>query len=68
MGRSRHRGRGGARGRKPNADELISLVKPGKGAAHAPKQIQLVKELPMSSAGKKVFKGGFWASRERVMG
>jgi len=38
-------------GTRPNADELINLVKAKKGSAHAPKQIQFVKELPMTAVG-----------------
>jgi fatty-acyl-CoA synthase len=58
-------------GAKPNADELIDLVKAKKGSAHAPKHIQFVKELPMTGVGKvdkKVLKAGFWAGRERMVG
>jgi fatty-acyl-CoA synthase len=58
-------------GAEPNADELINLVKARKGSAHAPKQIQFVKELPMTGVGKvdkKVLKAKFWAGRERMVG
>jgi fatty-acyl-CoA synthase len=58
-------------GARPNADELINLVKTRKGSAHAPKQIQFVKELPMTGVGKvdkKVLKARFWAGRERMVG
>ena len=58
-------------GRKPNADELINLVKMRKGSAHAPKQIQFVDALPMTGVGKvdkKVLKARFWAGRERMVG
>jgi fatty-acyl-CoA synthase len=58
-------------GAKPNADELIAMVKARKGSAHAPKQIQFVKELPMTGVGKvdkKVLKAKFWAGRERMVG
>ena len=58
-------------GSKPNADELIALVKAKKGAAHAPKQIQFVKELPMTGVGKvdkKVLKASFWTGRDRMVG
>jgi fatty-acyl-CoA synthase len=58
-------------GTRPNAEELIALVKAKKGAAHAPKQIQFVKELPMTGVGKvdkKVLKASFWAGRERMVG
>jgi fatty-acyl-CoA synthase len=55
----------------PDADELIDLVKAHKGAAHAPKQVQFVKALPMTGVGKvdkKVLRAGFWAGRERMVG
>jgi fatty-acyl-CoA synthase len=58
-------------GARPNADELINLVKAKKGSAHAPKQIQFVKELPMTGVGKidkKVLKAGFWTGRDRMVG
>ncbi|MBN8991200.1 MAG: AMP-binding protein [Rhizobiales bacterium] len=58
-------------GTKPDADELINLVKSKKGSAHAPKQIQFVKELPMTGVGKvdkKVLKAGFWTGRDRMVG
>ncbi|WP_454616552.1 AMP-binding protein [Bradyrhizobium cenepequi] len=58
-------------GARPDADELINLVKAKKGSAHAPKQIRFVKELPMTGVGKvdkKVLKASFWASRERMVG
>ena len=60
-----------AKARTPNADELINLVKSRKGSAHAPKQIQFVKELPMTGVGKvdkKVLKARFWAGRDRMVG
>ena len=58
-------------GTKPNADELIALVRARKGSAHAPKQVKFVSELPMTGVGKvdkKVLKAGFWAGRERMVG
>src|SRR3954447_25868883 len=58
-------------GARPNEDELIALVKARKGSAHAPKQIQFVKELPMTGVGKvdkKVLKARFWAGRDRMVG
>jgi fatty-acyl-CoA synthase len=57
-------------GARPDAEELISLVKAKKGL-HAPKHIQFVKELPMTGVGKvdkKVLKASFWAGRERLVG
>jgi fatty-acyl-CoA synthase len=58
-------------GARPNADELINLVKAKKGSAHAPKHIKFVTELPMTGVGKvdkKVLKASFWAGRERMVG
>jgi fatty-acyl-CoA synthase len=58
-------------GTRPNAEELINLVKARKGSAHAPKQIQFVKELPMTGVGKvdkKVLRAKFWQGRERMVG
>jgi fatty-acyl-CoA synthase len=58
-------------GAKPNPDELIDLVKTRKGSAHAPKQVQFVKELPMTGVGKvdkKVLRASFWAGRGRMVG
>jgi fatty-acyl-CoA synthase len=58
-------------GAKPNADELINLVKVKKGSAHAPKDIKFVDKLPMTGVGKvdkKVLKAGFWAGRDRMVG
>jgi fatty-acyl-CoA synthase len=58
-------------GARPNAEELINLVKARKGSAHAPKHIKFVTELPMTGVGKvdkKVLKAGFWAGRDRMVG
>jgi fatty-acyl-CoA synthase len=58
-------------GTRPNPDELINLVKSRKGSAHAPKQIQFVKELPMTGVGKvdkKLLRAQFWEGRERMVG
>ena len=58
-------------GARPNADELINLVKAKKGSAHAPKHIKFVSELPMTGVGKidkKVLKAGFWTGRDRMVG
>jgi fatty-acyl-CoA synthase len=58
-------------GARPDPDELIALVKARKGSAHAPKQVQFVKELPMTGVGKvdkKVLRARFWAGRDRMVG
>ena len=58
-------------GARPDPDELIALVKARKGSAHAPKQVQFVKELPMTGVGKvdkRVLRARFWAGRDRMVG
>ncbi|MDB5635833.1 MAG: acyl-CoA synthetase [Bradyrhizobium sp.] len=58
-------------GTRPNAEELINLVKAKKGSAHAPKHIKFVTELPMTGVGKvdkKVLKASFWSGRDRMVG
>ncbi len=58
-------------GTRPNADELIALVKARKGSTHAPKHIKFVDALPMTGVGKidkKVLKAGFWTGRDRMVG
>ena len=60
--------RGGA---KPDASELIELVKRRKGPAHAPKHVEFVDALPMTSVGKidkKALKAKFWAGQRRMVG
>ncbi len=59
--------RGGA---KPDASELIELVKRRKGPAHAPKHVEFVDALPMTSVGKidkKALKAKFWAGQRRMV-
>lgn len=58
-------------GARPDPEELINLVKTRKGSAHAPKQIQFVRQLPMTGVGKvdkKVLRAGFWSGRDRMVG
>ncbi len=58
-------------GTPPDPEELINLVKSRKGPAHAPKQIQFVKQLPMTGVGKvdkKMLRAGFWSGRDRMVG
>ncbi|MGY3237604.1 fatty-acyl-CoA synthase [Bradyrhizobium sp. USDA 4448] len=58
-------------GTKPDPDELINMVRTRKGSAHAPKQIQFVKQLPMTGVckiDKKVLRAGFWSGRGRMVG
>jgi fatty-acyl-CoA synthase len=50
---------------------LINLVKSRKGPAHAPKQVQFVKQLPMTGVGKldkKILRANFWTGRDRMVG
>jgi fatty-acyl-CoA synthase len=64
---ARYRPRDGAR---PDADELISLVKAKKGR-RTRQNIQFVKELPMTGVGKvdkKVLKAEAQAGREQLVG
>ena len=52
-------------------DERINIVRVRKGSARAPKQIQFVKQLPMTGVGKvykKVLRAGFWSGRDRMVG
>ena len=60
--------RGGA---KPDPGELIELVKRCKGPAQAPKRVEFVDALPMTSVGKidkKALKAKFWAGQRRMVG
>jgi fatty-acyl-CoA synthase len=60
--------RGGAR---PSAEELIELVKRRKGSAHAPKHVEFVETLPVTSVGKvdkKQLRAKFWAGQRRMVG
>jgi len=58
-------------GSKPAAAELIDLVKRRTGPAHAPKHLEFVDALPMTSVGKidkKALKAKFWAGQQRLVG
>jgi fatty-acyl-CoA synthase len=57
-------------GANPAAAELIDLVKRLKGPAHAPKHVEFVDALPMTSVGKidkKALKAKFWAGQQRMV-
>jgi fatty-acyl-CoA synthase len=57
-------------GAKPTPAELIDLVKRLKGPAHAPKHVEFVDALPMTSVGKidkKALKAKFWAGQRRMV-
>src|SRR5260370_40234189 len=58
-------------GTRPNAEELINLVKARKGSAHAPKHVKFVTEVPITRVGKddkKVLKASFWTVRDLMVG
>ena len=58
-------------GARPDAEELIRLVKEKKGAAHAPKRVEFVDSLPMTAVGKvdkKVLRAKLWEGRDRQVG
>ncbi len=54
-----------------NVESLISSVRQRKGAAHAPKHIEFVDELPQTAVGKvdkKALRQRFWAGQQRQVG
>ena len=58
-------------GTRPAAQALADLVKARKGSAHAPKHIEFVDSLPMTSLGKvdkKALRAKFWAGQTRMVG
>ena len=55
-------------GQRPDAAELVRLVRERKGAVHAPKRLEFVGSLPLTPIGKvdkKAVRALFWADRER---
>jgi len=58
-------------GARPEPQSLADLVKARKGSAHAPKHIEFVDSLPMTSLGKvdkKALRAKFWAGQTRMVG
>jgi fatty-acyl-CoA synthase len=58
-------------GARPTPQSLADLVKARKGSAHAPKHIEFVDSLPMTSLGKvdkKALRAKFWAGQTRMVG
>ena len=58
-------------GARPDVQALTDLVKARKGSAHAPKHIEFVDSLPMTSVGKvdkKALRAKFWAGQKRMVG
>jgi fatty-acyl-CoA synthase len=55
-------------GARPDADELIALVRDKKGVAYAPKSIEFADDLPVTAIGKpdrKAVRSRFWHGQER---
>ena len=58
-------------GARPDTDALIALVKDRKGAAHAPKRIDIVESLPTTAVGKvdkKALRAKVWTGQKRMVG
>jgi fatty-acyl-CoA synthase len=58
-------------GARPVEAALIQLVKDRKGAAHAPKRVEFVAELPLTPVGKvdkKVVRARYWSGQQRMVG
>jgi fatty-acyl-CoA synthase len=58
-------------GARPNPQALMDLVKTRKGSAHAPKHVEFVDSLPVTSLGKvdkKALRAKFWAGQSRMVG
>lgn len=56
--------------REVDAEELIAFVKARKGSVVAPKSVDFVEELPVTSLGKidkKALRQRYWADRERAV-
>ncbi len=57
-------------GENVSEEELIDLVKDRKGVVHAPKEIMIVNELPLTALGKtdkKALRADFWAGHSRMV-
>jgi len=57
-----------ADGEAPAADELIALVKQHKGSVLAPKTVDFVEAIPLTSVGKhdkKALRATYWQDRVR---
>ena len=51
-------------------DELVALVKDKKGAVHAPKAVEFVKQLPVTGLGKtdkKAMRAQYWGDQQRMV-
>jgi fatty-acyl-CoA synthase len=57
-------------GATPDAAALIASVRARKGPHHAPKSIEVVNQLPLTTVGKvdkKVLRATYWAGQERAV-
>lgn len=57
-------------GATPDTDALIASVRQRKGPHHAPKSIEVVDQLPLTTVGKidkKVLRATYWAGQERAV-
>ena len=58
-------------GARPDPQALVELVKARKGSAHAPKHVEFLDSLPLTSVGKvdkKALRQKFWAGQKRFVG
>jgi fatty-acyl-CoA synthase len=58
-------------GTQPSPEALTQLVKERKGSTHAPKQIEIVENLPLTAVGKvdkKLLRAKYWAGNFRQVG
>ena len=57
-------------GEQVEAAELIALVRERKGPVYAPKSIEVIESLPLTSVGKpdkKALRARYWAGFERLV-
>ncbi len=57
-------------GAEPEADELVALVKERKSSVMAPKSIDFVEAIPLTTVGKhdkKALRESYWSDRERAV-
>ena len=60
----------GREGTDPTPEDLIAFVKERKGSVMAPKSVDVVEEIPLTSVGKydkRALRARYWAGRERAV-
>jgi fatty-acyl-CoA synthase len=60
----------GREGTDPTPEDLIAFVKERKGSVMAPKSVDVVEEIPLTSVGKydkQALRARYWAGRERAV-